>query len=246
MSKVREKQKQRQKDLSEFDVKFEKIIQFSGWMFLFALTVLMGGWFLLDNILEIIDLSLNAITFSLIIFIGTNSAVSFALASKIIANQKKYELAESAYIAGLLHDSGKLILDSYIRERGAVFTKYIKVDGMSLSKAENMLFGFDHAEIAAKVCERWNFPQPIHNAIKFHHSPFNIANKELACIIYVADEIAKLYGKDTEAMIIEIDDTAKKILDIEDNEIEWFMHEMIASVEQITGEIENSIPKYYI
>ena len=89
MSKVREKQKQRQKDISEFDVKFEKIIQFSGWMFLLALAVFMGGWFLLDMVLEMIDLNLNAMTFSIIIFIGTNSAVSFALASKIKNDRTK-------------------------------------------------------------------------------------------------------------------------------------------------------------
>jgi uncharacterized membrane protein YvlD (DUF360 family) len=89
MSKVRQKQKQSQKDLSEFDIKFEKIIQFSGWIFLFALGALMGGWFLLDTILEILDLNLNAITFSLIIFIVTNSAVSFALASKIKNDRTK-------------------------------------------------------------------------------------------------------------------------------------------------------------
>jgi hypothetical protein len=38
-------------------------------------------------------------------------------------------------------------------------------------------------------------------------------------------------------MIIEIDDTVKEIFDIEDNEIEWIMQEMIASVEKILGEI---------
>ena len=89
MSKVREKQRKRQKDQSEFDIKFEKIIQFSGWMFLFALAAFMGGWFLLDTILEMIDLNLNAMTFSLIIFTGTNSAVSFALASKIKTDRTK-------------------------------------------------------------------------------------------------------------------------------------------------------------
>jgi hypothetical protein len=89
MSKVRQKQKQSQKDISEFDVKFEKIVRFSGWMFLFALAALLGGWFLLDTVLEIIDLNLDAITFSLIIFIGTNSAVSFALASKVKSDRTK-------------------------------------------------------------------------------------------------------------------------------------------------------------
>jgi len=89
MSKVRKKQIERQKTLSELDIKFEKIIQFSGWMFLFALGGFMGGWVVLDTILEIIDLNINAMTFSLIIFTGTNSAVSFGVASKIKNDRTK-------------------------------------------------------------------------------------------------------------------------------------------------------------
>ena len=89
MSKVKKKPIERQKGISELDVKFEKIIQFSGWMFLLALGGIMGGWVILDSILEIIRLDLDALTFSLIIFTGTNSAISFGLASKIKNNRDK-------------------------------------------------------------------------------------------------------------------------------------------------------------
>ncbi len=89
MSKVRKKQIERQKILSELDIKLEKIVQFSGWMFLIALGGFMGGWIFLDPILELIELNLNAITFSFIIFIGTNSAVSFGVASKIKNDRNK-------------------------------------------------------------------------------------------------------------------------------------------------------------
>ena len=83
MSKVRKKQVESQKFLSELDIKFEQIIHFSGWIFLFALGGFMLGWVVLDTMLKAIDLNLNAITFSFIIFTGTNSAVSFGVASKI-------------------------------------------------------------------------------------------------------------------------------------------------------------------
>lgn len=89
MSKVRKKQNDRQKALSELDIKFEKIVHFSGWMFLFALGGFMGGWLVLDTMFEIIDLNLNAMTFSFIIFTGTNSAVSFGVASKIKNDRTK-------------------------------------------------------------------------------------------------------------------------------------------------------------
>ncbi|MFW9894436.1 MAG: hypothetical protein ACFFD7_01370 [Candidatus Thorarchaeota archaeon] len=89
MSKVRKQRIDRKRAISEIDIKFEKIIQFSGWMFLLGLGAFMGGWVLLDDILHIITLSLNEMTFSFIIFIGTNSAVSFGLASKIKSTPEK-------------------------------------------------------------------------------------------------------------------------------------------------------------
>lgn len=89
MSKVRRKQITRKRPISEIDIKFEKIIQFSGWMFLLALGVFLGGWVLLDDILNILILNLDAMSFSLIIFTGTNSAISFGLASKIKDNPDK-------------------------------------------------------------------------------------------------------------------------------------------------------------
>ncbi len=89
MSKVRKKQIVRKRAISELDIKFEKIIQFSGWMFLLALGAFMGGWVLLDDILNILNLSLDPMTFSFIIFTGTNSAVSFGIASKIKGDPDK-------------------------------------------------------------------------------------------------------------------------------------------------------------
>ncbi|MFX1302811.1 MAG: hypothetical protein ACFFBV_02605 [Promethearchaeota archaeon] len=89
MSKIKKKQLDRISTLSEFDIKFEKIIQFSGWIFLFALVGFMGAWILFDFVLEMIDLELTASTFTFIIFTGTNSAISFALATKIKNNRDK-------------------------------------------------------------------------------------------------------------------------------------------------------------
>ncbi|MFX1339630.1 MAG: hypothetical protein ACFFDK_13540 [Promethearchaeota archaeon] len=87
MSKIKKKRTASLSPISELDLKFEKIIQFSGWIFLLALIGFFGAWFLLDGVLNMIDLELGAITFAIIVFIGTNIAISFALASKIKNNR---------------------------------------------------------------------------------------------------------------------------------------------------------------
>ena len=87
MSKIKKKSVDQRSKQFEIDIKFEKIIQFSGWFFLLALGAFLLGWIVFDNILKMFDISTNAMTFSLIIFLGTNSAISFGLASKIKNNR---------------------------------------------------------------------------------------------------------------------------------------------------------------
>ncbi|MBY9019456.1 MAG: hypothetical protein KGD67_00250 [Candidatus Lokiarchaeota archaeon] len=91
MSKVKKKSTRIDGSLSEEDLKFERIIYFSGWIFLLILLVILGGFFIFDFILGLIELQLNASTFSVIVFTGTNCAISFALATRIKKNrdQKK-------------------------------------------------------------------------------------------------------------------------------------------------------------
>ena len=107
-----------------------------------------------------------------------------------------------------------------------------------------VILGFDHAEIAGIVCKKWNFPELIYNAIRFHHDPLKIANNELAFITYSADKIAKWCVNDTEAVILEIDDTMKKVIGIQDDEMELIMDEIIVTIDQITDGTSKMMIKY--
>ncbi len=89
MSKVKKKPTGLHGGLSEEEVKFEKIMHFSGCIFLIALTLLMGAFIIFDSVLGLIELELNASTFTLIIFFGTNSAISFGLATRIKKNRNQ-------------------------------------------------------------------------------------------------------------------------------------------------------------
>jgi len=89
MSKIKKKRIVSPSKISELDIDFEKIIRFSGWLFLLTLVGFFGAWLVLDSVLDMIELELSAMTFTFIIFIGTNSAISFALATKIKNNRDR-------------------------------------------------------------------------------------------------------------------------------------------------------------
>ncbi|MCP4579299.1 MAG: HDOD domain-containing protein [Deltaproteobacteria bacterium] len=117
-----------------------------------------------------------------------------ACGAKHLAEIAFPDMAEDAYIAGLLHDSGKIILDSYVQERKDRFKQYLKDTKNTFFEAEREIFGFDHGEIAAVVCKEWDIPEQIAQAICFHHSPSHPKSNLLAHLIHYADHLAGKTG----------------------------------------------------
>jgi len=76
---------------------------------------------------------------------------------------------EELFSMGLLHDLGVMIeMDSGEFPRVGLT---LKTGPLSISEAENLVFGFDHGRIGRLVAERWNFPADLVDAIACHHQP---------------------------------------------------------------------------
>ncbi len=97
--------------------------------------------------------------------------------------------AEDAFIAGILHDLGKLVLAVELREEYALLLKDDKTSRVSLSDAEREIFRVSHAEIGAYVLGIWGLPYPIVEAVAYHHSPSSIAQegRNLLEAVFVAN-----------------------------------------------------------
>ena len=86
MSKLKKRKDEQPTTISETDIKFEKIIHFSGWIFLLGLAGFLGGWAILD-LLNVYELELEVMSFSFVIFTGVSSAFCFGLATQIKNNR---------------------------------------------------------------------------------------------------------------------------------------------------------------
>jgi len=100
---------------------------------------------------------------------------------------------EDAFIAGLLHDAGKIMLNPYVAE---CQIRPRRGDQDAVSDIEKRVLGCDHTEIAAEVFSQWNFPVSVVDAIRFHHTPDQSGDKELAYILNAADILAKVKQDD--------------------------------------------------
>lgn len=121
-------------------------------------------------------------------------SIAVALAAKMVGNLQDSELTNDCFIAGLLHDTGKIVLDRLVVERKAAFEKYLEDGERSIAAAEKHILGFDHAEIAFEMCRRWQIPAVIATAIRFHHRPSGSHGDRLCYILHMADYVATLSG----------------------------------------------------
>lgn len=79
---------------------------------------------------------------------------------------------DNSFIAGLLHDCGKLILASNFKEKYSEIIVESNDSCRSLWSVEEEALGITHAEVGAYLMELWGLPSSIIEALAFHHHPF--------------------------------------------------------------------------
>jgi HD-like signal output (HDOD) protein len=122
-------------------------------------------------------------------------SVGVAVASRLVARVCGRSACEEAYIAGLLHDIGLILLDQTLRRH---FHKVLDAVDESTPThiVESRILTFDHALLGGFVARRWNFPDPVADAITFHHQPwcYNGPHKDLVQVVAVANYLCSRAG----------------------------------------------------
>jgi putative nucleotidyltransferase with HDIG domain len=96
-----------------------------------------------------------------------------------------------AYAAGLIHDIGKIVLEPYVEGAYPQIVELMWKEKLFLWQAEVHVFGLDHAATGAHLCERRKLPEPISEAVRWHHLPeFATRQAELAALVNLADALA--------------------------------------------------------
>jgi putative nucleotidyltransferase with HDIG domain len=83
---------------------------------------------------------------------------------------KRHGQAETAFLTGLLHDIGKIALDTCYPEEYALVLQQV-AQGAFYVDAERAVLGMDHAEAGALLAADWSFPAAIVEVIRDHHAP---------------------------------------------------------------------------
>jgi HD-like signal output (HDOD) protein len=102
-----------------------------------------------------------------------NHSLVVAAAARAVAHAQGTEakLAEEAFVAGMLHDTGKLVLASNCASRYDEAVKLAHDKQIALGEAEQQVFGANHADVGGYLLGLWGLPVPVVEAIALHHRP---------------------------------------------------------------------------
>jgi putative nucleotidyltransferase with HDIG domain len=94
-----------------------------------------------------------------------------ALLSKKLAGKIGYSDPEECFIAGLLHDMGRLVLQQFLNTEFERALQKSESDKKPLFLVEKGMIGFDHSQVGMWLAEKWNLPEMLKVTIRFHHEP---------------------------------------------------------------------------
>ena len=124
-------------------------------------------------------------------------SVACAQLADLLAQKVPVAYPEGAFVAGLLHDVGRLLIAVGLPDHWEQIVQRTRHEGCSAKQAEEDLLGFTHAELSANALVSWNLPVPIQEAVRDHHLTFSAlpgGDAPLAVLVRAADDYANSAG----------------------------------------------------
>ncbi|GEM_PF-250650 len=122
-------------------------------------------------------------------------SLSTGICAQLLAKHLGLENPEDAFLAGLLHDIGKMVLDDFLNEEYARVVQRQKSGSRLMKDAETSVFEVNHAYVGGMVVDRWGFPRDIGDAILDHHKNDRfkpgVDPMPIAFVVNMADQLTK-------------------------------------------------------
>ncbi len=152
--------------------------------------------------------------------------LAVATASRAIAETVEdiSHLVDDSFIAGMMHDVGKLILAVNLPEKYSSALNLADEGNIAIWEAEKQVFGTTHAEVGAHLLGLWGLPNPIVEAVAFHHKPTASGGTCFAPLtaVHVADVLQEpLYPSDNAPAKLRLDRDYLASIDVLDRVENW-------------------------
>ena len=118
-------------------------------------------------------------------------SVACGLSARAIQETRGENDGEFFFVAGLLHDIGRLVMCLKVPDQFRLVLDFAKKSGDRWHKAEAKYFGFDHGAVGGALLRAWGLPERIQIPVAHHHFPSSADNFSLeASVVHLADRIS--------------------------------------------------------
>ena len=94
--------------------------------------------------------------------------VCVAVGARMIASRSGIQQFDEAYMCGLLHDIGIVLLDQHNHKGFVQVLEAVSADEPTMA-TERRILGFDHTQLGSEVSKKWGFPESVLQTIRHHH-----------------------------------------------------------------------------
>lgn len=121
-------------------------------------------------------------------------SIAVSVAAEGLVGELKLRAGDEIFTAALLHDLGKLVLGAFVKEK-LVEIEEAAAGGLAFEEAEMLILGTDHAEIGARILERWSLPKSIVSAVRWHSDPDKSTDTDVMVdTVHVANVLCSMMG----------------------------------------------------
>jgi HD-like signal output (HDOD) protein len=118
-------------------------------------------------------------------------SVKTAVAARMLQRLTRSRVVGEAFVAGLLHDIGRLVIARYLTKEHLLIQEELQISGRPIWEIEHEILGMSHSEVGGLLCKRWNLPQNICDAITWHHHPAERDDDDrLTSLVHMAEYVA--------------------------------------------------------
>ncbi|UCD77145.1 MAG: HDOD domain-containing protein [Desulfobacterales bacterium] len=162
-------------------------------------------------------------------------SVAVSVAAELVVKALKIPGADEVFTAALLHDIGKLVLGGFVQDDLHQIEAMV-AKGIAFEVAEFIVLGTDHAQIGARILEKWSFPTDLVNAVSWHHDPETCENHcTFSDIVHVANILGLMsgYGKGKNGLSVIASNSVTERLGFEPSHLEMLAEETQQGVNKL-------------
>lgn len=143
-------------------------------------------------------------------------SIAVGIIARILAGYKNHRDTENYFLAGLLHDVGRLVIYRNFPHHAVEIISRAVTEQHVLRRMEREILGIDHAALGGRLIKKWRLSHLFEAAAGHHHHPMDSKDPAFASIIHMADIIATAlyFGHSGERYISMLEQPAWDLIDL--------------------------------